>query len=57
MAGDPRNVVAMSDDDRYEDAAYVRELADGRVIVVYRRMYNTILTIGLQRSPVYDEHW
>lgn len=41
----------------YEGAIYTRELGDGRIIVVYPRMYNSILTIGPVNSPCYNEHW
>lgn len=41
-----------------ENAAYQRALGDGREIVVYPRIYNSILVIGPQNDPVfYDTHW
>ncbi len=31
--------------------------ADGREVVVYRRMYNAIITIGPAGSDAFDQHW
>lgn len=41
-----------------EGAVYQRQLPDGRELCVYPRMFNTILTIGQQSTPLtYDTHY
>jgi len=47
----------MADPAYLESTVYHRELEDGRIIMVYPRMYNTILTIGPVNMPIYDQHW
>jgi len=34
-----------------------RTLPDGREILVIRRIFNTILTIGPAFAAAYDDHW
>lgn len=46
----------MTLDEQIEGSIYYRIVRD-RIIVVYPRLYNTILTIGPVNMPVYDEHW
>lgn len=42
---------------QYAGSLYEKELADGRVIVVYRMLYTTRICIGPSGWQVYDDFW
>jgi hypothetical protein len=40
------------------DGRHVRELPDGRVLHVQKRLFNTILTLSASaEDPIWDEGW